>query len=178
VRASLATATLLLAITLCACRASDSSSSAKRYANKEQGYSVAEPESWTPALVRGYAQFSSSNADARRHTIVVRASDKPKELVEGKPTTREDVLVATEKVLRALPGVELQPARPLGGAKLAGARYSLTFTPSNAQGRYRRDQATLVGRKHVYRVIYTAPADEPIDEAAFQQMISTLGEEG
>jgi hypothetical protein len=167
---------LMLALSLAACAPSDSSDAFERYANAEQRYTVAQPDGWKPAIVRGLTQFSTANADRAKHTIVVRAADLPPEITEGKRTTHKDVIAATERALRGLPRAKLGAPESLLTGQLPGARFSVTFVPRGKQATYRREHAVLIGTRRLYHVMYTRPDDEPIDAAAFQQMVTTLTE--
>lgn len=167
--------TVLPILTLAACAGGDSSSF-DRYANGEQRYAVAQPDGWKPATVRGVTQFSSSNADLTKHTIVVRAADIPPEITEGKATTHKDVIAATERALRGLPRAKVGSPETLLGGELPGARFSLTFVPRGKTSTYRREHAVLIGAKRLFHVMYTRPGNEQIDEAAFKQMVTTLTE--
>ena len=171
-----------LTLLLSACTASEPMSfeTGERYENAEQGYGLTQPVGWTRDLVRGSAQFApTAGASGKRnakHTIVVRASEKPRELKEGKPTTNEDVIAATELVLRGMPQAKLTAKSAIADARLPGARFSVTFVPPGHKQRYRRDHAVLVGTSRVFHVLYTGPAGEPVDEAAFNKMVFTLSE--
>jgi hypothetical protein len=164
------------------CTASESplSEPSAVYRHAEQGYMVATPKGWTATMVRGSAQFAppvGAKSAGRKHTIVIRAQERPAELTEGKPATREDMLLATEKVLRALPRATVGARTAIADSELPAARYSLTFAPPLADGRsYRREHVVIVGSKRLFHVIYTAPAGEAVDEAALVAMASTLTE--
>jgi len=165
---------LLLATSLAACAASDDDR--QRYVDPAKSFEVVQPDAWRSTMVRGSAEFRRSDPHHGRHTIIVRTAERPREITEGKPTTRDDVVEATTRVLKALPKAKLDKTQPVAGADLSATRFSLTFEPRNAKGRYRREHAVLVGNKHVFHVIYTAPIGESIDEQAFNTMISTLTE--
>lgn len=149
----------------------------ERYDNAEQRYSVAQPEGWTPSIVRGSAQFTSrAGAALKKHTIVVRAAEMPREITEGKSTTRDDVVAATARVLNAMPRARVGEGQVVASTELPATRFSLTFLPRGFKETYRREHVVLVGSKRLYHVIYTAPAGESIDEAAFKTMVTTLTE--
>lgn len=169
--------TLILGAAACGTVASVNLDLGDRYISPEQAYSLVQPSGWTASTLHGFAQFKPT-ADVKRtgHTIMVRAAAKPHELSEGKPTTREDVIEATEKVLRALPNATLGATHPVENAELHGAHYSLRFLHSTRKTEFRRDHAVLVGSRHVYHVIYTAPASDAIDTGAFEQIVNTLRE--
>lgn len=175
-------ATLALAALLSACGPSDPISEhlGDRYVNKEQHYSVTTPNGWEVTLVRGSSQFAprAKTANNAKHTIVVRETRKPPELREGSATSIDDVVNSTERVLRALPQANLGDRKQLSDSELAGALFSLTFTPRGLQSPYLREQAVLVGSKHIYHVIYTAPAGELFEEPAFKTMVASFHEEG
>ncbi len=153
------------------------SESQERY-DSQQGYVVDLPDGWTPVLVRGAVQFTPSASKLARHTIGVRAADRPSQIGEGTPATFGAIVATTEKALRGLPRSKLAASSPLEGAELPGARWALTFVPRGLTRSYRREHVILVGAKHVFHVMYTAPATEPVDEAAFRSVVTTLLEEG
>jgi len=162
-----------------ACSASESIEvrSTQRYVSSDGAFSVERPEGWNVKLLNGgLVQFSDGDAAHAKQTIVIRAADKPRELIEGKLTTIGDVIVATERVLRGMPRAKLGVRRDVGRAALLGVRFSLTFVPRGLTRTYRREHAVLMGSDHLFHVIYTSPASEPIDEAAFDHMVSTLTE--
>jgi hypothetical protein len=169
-----------IVVALAGCAVSDSlvSTSEQRYHNETQGYAVDQPSGWSPAIVRGSAQFSPGAADKQRHTIVVRSATKPREMIEGQPTTTEQLVAATERVLRGLPKAKLGDRAPIVGAELPGTRFTVTFVPRGQTKSYRRDHAVLVGTKRIFHVFYTSPVNEPVDEAAFKAMVTSLTEEG
>jgi hypothetical protein len=172
-------ATLLAVVTVVACGNSGSSEVGKVYRNEAQGYAVAQPDGWDVSTVREHAQLTSSSASKRKHTIVIRSTPKPAELKEGQRTTNATIAAATERVLRDLPHAKLEAtAKKIEGTELAAVRFSLSFTPRGLARRYQREHAVLVGTKHIYHVIYTAPASEAIDEASFARVVATLSEEG
>jgi len=174
----------LLVLVTVACGSTDSVKleTGEPYTNEEQAYSVLQPPGWIATSVRGSTQFTikpdGQPTKRAKHTIVVRATTKPSELTEGKPTTRDDVIAATQKVLLALPRSTLTSTQPLPNAELSGTRFTVTFVPPAQRKEYRREHAVLVGTQHIYHVIYTAPASEAIDEAAFTEIVNTLTERG
>ena len=174
------TRSILLCIVLAAMACgSESKDSFQHYANKEQAYSIAQPDGWQVAAANGFAQLSpKSDQTKRKHTIMIRSAEKPREIAEGRITSNEDVVAATARVLRGLPRANVSAPNRIEGAELSGARFSLSFVPRGMTSRYRREHAVLVGAHHIYHVIYTSPANEPIDEASFVRVVATLTEEG
>lgn len=169
----------ILALALFACAGSEAvTHSAVRYTNAEQHYSVDQPDGWTVGLERGAARFSPADKVKARHAVVIRSALRPRELVEGKPTTDEDVIAATSKVLTSLPQAKLEDKTVLPSGGLAGVRFTVTFTPIRSSTRYRRTQVTLFGHNRLFHVIYVAPEADVVDEDVLKQMVSTLDEEG
>jgi hypothetical protein len=166
---------LLVTLVVGACTSS-STDARPRYLDPNKAYTVVQPDAWSPSIVRGLAELRRTDTAHARHTIVIRASERPASIIDGKATTREDVLASTTKALVALPGASVASPKPVADAGLPATRFSLTFQPRGLSARYRREHAVLVGAKHLYHVIYTAPAGEPIDERAFSTMVTTLTE--
>jgi hypothetical protein len=166
---------MVLACGLGACALPDSDDRS-RYSDPHEAYTVVQPDGWTPGIVRGHTELRRNDAQHKRHTIVIHSNTRPAEITDGKATTREDVVATTTKVLRALPKASVSDARPIADTTIPATRFSLTFEPRGLATRYRREHAVLVGSKHLYHVIYTAPANEAIDEGAFTTMVSSLTE--
>jgi len=168
-----------LALFLCsACGIGGSSEPKRRYSNEAQGYVIAQPDGWTAWEHRGFAQLTPVRSKSmQRHTIVIRAAKKPQQVVDGKPTTDADLVAATERVLRALPKSTLSTKAAFDG-ELKGVRFSLSFVPRGLTRPYRREHALLLGSTHVFHIIYTSPSNEPMDEASFRTVVTTLSEEG
>jgi hypothetical protein len=165
---------IIAAIAIAGC--ADDKRSGEHHANAPAGYSLDYPSSWSRSTERGFARFAPRSAESKT-TILVRSSPKPAEIVEGRPTSQSDVLVATEHVLRSLPRAKLASREPLAKTRLPGARFFVTFTPPGLQVSYQRVHVTLVGVRRVFHVILTAPSSERLDEAALTQMVSSLREE-
>jgi hypothetical protein len=156
-------------LALLGCGTADQSVDLRR---SEEGYSLQEPDGWTPTRVRNSMQFTAPNTpQTRRHAIVVRTAPIPKE------SSTAELVVATERVLRALPAARMDEPRIWSNGTLPGTRFSVTFKPSGQHATYVREHAVLFGRR-MFHVIYTAPAGEKIDEAAFLKILNSLNEEG
>jgi hypothetical protein len=171
----------LLALTLCvACGTSGSGGSDRIYANPAQGYSIAKPNGWEASRLRDVVELTpTDNSAKRKHTIVIRSTAKPRELREGKPATKEAIVATTERVLRGLPRAKLEAkATSIDNSELPAMRMSISFVPQGFTRSYRREHAVLIGAKHIYHVFYTSPASEPVDEASFARVVTTLTEEG
>jgi hypothetical protein len=153
-----------------------SSDSGAHYAG--HGFAANPPTGWQSAEVRGNVQFTSREPARAKHTIVIRAAEKPRELREGTPSTVDGIVDTTAIVLRALPKSNVASRTTIAGAELPGAVFSLSFVPRGLETRYRREHAVLVGKKRMFHVIYTAPADETVDKTAFDRIVTTLAEEG
>jgi hypothetical protein len=148
------------------------------YANESQGYALVRPQGWEVSEVRGHTQLAPTWDKAKaKHTIVIRAAAKSAQIFEGKPTTPADLAESTERALRGLPRAKLAAKATLEGTELPGVRYSVSFVPRGLGKTYRREHALIVGSKHVFHVIYTSPANEPVDEASFKTVVATLTEE-
>ncbi len=142
--------------------------------NKEGGYSVGQPAGWSSALDRGVTRFSRGSG---KQTILIRSAPRPAEIVEGKPTSNEDIVEATRKVLQRMTTAKLEQPEHLESPGLEGARFSLTYRPLTVGRTYRRMHIVLLGEKHLFHVTQTAPVDEPLDEQALDGVITTLSEE-
>ena len=143
----------------------------------EQGFTASLPAGWRSSFVRGNVQLTSPEQSLAKHTIIVRAADKPRELREGTPATAEHIVDTTEQVLRGLRKAEIARRAAIVGAKLPGAVFTLSFVPRGLARPYQREHAVLVGKKRMFHIIYTAPAGEPVDKAAFERVVTTLVEE-
>jgi hypothetical protein len=171
-------ASLLAALVAAACADSEPTSNAeRRHASPELGLSVGSPAGWTAITKRGALELApeAELAGRAKHTIVIRAAERPRELRDGTPATRDGLVAATETALRAFPRAKLEQTRALEGTSFDGVRVSMTFVPRGLARTYRREHAMLIG-KRLYHVMYTAPAGEPIDEDAFKTVLTTLGE--
>jgi hypothetical protein len=142
--------------------------------NKEQHYSVDVPEDWVTSSPRGVAQFASPKLP--RHTIIIRVADRPKSLGESKPATDDALVDVTEHVLASLPKATMEKRSVLTAAELPGVLFDLTFAPHGAPVRYHRAHAFLLGEEHLYHVIYSAPAGEPIQTDAYNLIVHSLTE--
>lgn len=167
--------TLFLPMLAAACIGEDRDD-AVRYSDPAKTFEVVQPDAWRPQQVRGSVEFRREGVPHKRHTIVVRSSERPLELIEGRKTTRDDVVAATASALSAMPNADVGAPQPVARAELPATRFSLTFEPRSVSGRYHREHAVLTGRTHLFHVIYTAPVGEPIDERAFTNLVSTLTE--
>ena len=167
----------LLLAAVCACAASDNSG--REYISEKHGYAVAQPEGWEVAEVRGFAQLSpQADAKRKKHTIVIRAANKPPQIRDGQSTTPAEIVESTERVLQGLPRAKLSKKTQVEGSSLPAVRFSVSFVPSGVTRTYRREHALLIGSKRVYHIFYTSPANEAIDEASFRKVITSLTEEG
>lgn len=158
--------------------ASDAGPSAERLTSTAHGFSVEQPAGWADTVVRGSVQLAPVDAKLARHTIVVRATERPREIVEGTPATPAAIIATTEQVLRDWPRTTVAPRGHLSAARLPGARFALTFLPRRLDRTYRREHVVLVGARRVFHVMYTAPANEAIEESALDRVVATLAEEG
>jgi len=166
---------ILIAMVLAACSGSDRDESSQIYSNKADGYSVGQPDGWNTSDDRGSTRFSRSTG---KQTIVVRSARRPTEITEGKPTTNEDVIVATSLVLQRMSRTKLVDPVRVENAELTGVRFTLTYQPPDVRTPYQRTHVVLFGEKRLYHVIQTAPQGEPVDDGALKEMVSTLTEEG
>lgn len=147
----------------------------KQYVDPAGVYSVELPEGWDSTMVRGAVQVTGNGRNGgRRHTIVIRASQKP--AMSERTLTVADFADLTEVVVRGLPRAKLEGRGDLARARLPGALFTLTFVPRGSHTSYRRTHALLVGSTHLFHVIYTSPAAEPVDESAFNIVVRTLTE--
>jgi hypothetical protein len=168
---------LVVLLVLCACASTDRSG--REYLDEKHGFTIAQPEGWDIAEVRGHAQLSPTrDAKRKKHTIVIRAALKPAQIRDGQATTPAELITSTERVLQGLPRATISNKTELEGTSIPAVRFSLSFLPGSASRTYRREHALLIGSRHVYHVIYTSPANEAIDEASFKKVLTTLTEEG
>ena len=168
-------AAFVLALGVSSCSVQDDDD-VQRYSDPDKTYVVAQPSEWEAAITRGHTELRSTDRQRTRHTIVIRSAVRPREIVDGKPTTREDVVTATTKALRALPRSSVRAVTTVEDTEIPATRFSLTFQPRGLSALYRREHVLLLGAKHLYHVSYTAPANEAIDERAFSTMVTTLTE--
>jgi hypothetical protein len=178
----------MLAFIFCltACGTSDSRREPRNiYVDAAHAYRVGIPRGWTSTAVRGMTQLSPETGDAHgAQQIVIRATEKPtrrdgpSSLHDGTQdeTVVSELAATTESVLRGLPRAQLESRKTVESARLPGVEFSLTFVPRGMTRMYRRAHAMLVGSTHLYHVIYTSPADQPIDEDAFKTVVTTLNE--
>jgi hypothetical protein len=166
-------AAILCCTLLVACAAGGSE---RRHVEVGQDYSVDQPDGWEATSVRGATRIAPGpSAKEAKHTITIRAADRPHEIVEGKRARREDIVAATERVLRAMPQAKLEHHRELEGDALSGVRFSVTFVPRGLATKYRRQHVLLFGSSsRIFHVFYTAPAHEPVNEDAFETVVTTL----
>lgn len=164
---------ILLLATALGCGATESPNNVFR--NQTDAYAVAQPVGWTTSNDHGATRFAPRSG---KQTIVVRSALRPQEIVEGKPTTDDDLVAATARVLVHLSRARILGQNALEGGELAGVRFTLTFVPRGQRVAYQRVHAVLFGARHVFHVIATAPQGESIDQSALNEMISTLTEEG
>jgi hypothetical protein len=143
------------------------------FQNREHGYSVGQPEGWTTSNDRGSTRFSPANG---KQTIVVRSALRPNEIIEGKPTSNDDVIAATRKVLAQL-SPRVGGPNPIDDAELTGVEFELTFKPPSVGTLYQRKHVVLFGQQRIFHVIWTAPQGEGFEEAAMRLVVSTLKEE-
>jgi hypothetical protein len=165
----------LLSLTiLAACTSSDDGIETKTLVNKDQHYRLERPQDWEPSSVRGMAQLVTTKLP--RHTIVIRVADRPVSLGESRPGTDASIVDMTERVLMDLPKAKLADKSAVTGSELPGVVFDLTFAPHSAHGRYHRAHALLLGQEHLYHVIYSAPANEPIQWDAYNAVVRSLNE--
>ena len=165
---------VLVFAALVGCSGSTSSEPSQIFTHRDQGYSIGQPDGWSSSDDQRATRFTSPSG---KQTVVVRSVPRPKEIVEGKPTTSEDVVEATRAALQRLTREKLEAPTRVDG-ELSGTRFSFTFQPPSTGKPYRRNHAVLLGRSHIFHVIQTAPLGEKLDEQVLQEMISTLVEEG
>jgi hypothetical protein len=159
---------------LAACTSSNDGIETNTFVNKDQGYRVETPQGWDATNVRGMTQLAT--AKLQKHAIVIRVADRPPTLGEGKPSTDTALIDQTERVLKDLPKAKLTDKSSVTGADIPGVMFDLTFAPQNVRGRYHRAHALLLGKEHLYHVIYSAPAGEPIQWDAYNAVVRSLNE--
>ena len=128
---------------------------------------MAALDGWVESIDLGSTVFRDGSS-----TISVRVAPRP---------AGEDVVAATGKVLRALPGAKVEgPTRLEVSGFEAAFAFDLTFTPERAERRrYQRRHVVLLGRTSVFHLFHTAPAGSLSDTAAsFEQSVKTFREEG
>jgi hypothetical protein len=141
------TAILLVVSAIAGCATNDASDitpSKHRYVNKVDGYSVDQPDGWSQDMERGAARFLPSPSS--KQTIIVRSAPRVAE-IKDRRVTNEDLVDATAQVLRGLPRAQLKSSMKVGGAKLPGVRFALTFVPFGRQTTYRREHVLLLGER-------------------------------
>jgi hypothetical protein len=155
----------------------DRSTDLRLFSDHAGGYSTVEPDAtWTKSTDRGAVIFVGTG-NRSKHTIVIRAAEKPSQLAENTPSTPTNVAIATERVLSAMPGARVEKKWQVEGTDLPTTEFSLTFTPTAASRRtYQRRHAEITASKHIFHVVYTAPADEDIDQATYDAMVAAIQE--
>jgi hypothetical protein len=134
-----------------------------------EGFSCSVPADWTSSNDRGAVILHPPGSSAR--TIAIRA------VPVNSPEAAQKVIDATDIVLRGLPSATVSAKREVS-ASLPATAYRLTFTPPNAKGLYKRTHVVLVGERHVFHVIDTAPSKVAADDATRNQLIASFTEEG
>lgn len=165
----------LVLVCIVACGGGAATEPSRIFAHHEQGYSVGQPEGWVTSDDQGATRFA---APSGKQTIVVRSAHRPKEIVEGKPTTTEDIVDATRAALQRLSRDKLGSPLRIEGGGLPGVQFSFKFRPQSAPKTYQRTHVVLIGERHLFHVMQTGPLDEKLDEQAMQAMVATLVEEG
>lgn len=162
------------AILTAACGGSDRPEPNQFYQNRADGYSVGQPDGWITSTDRGSTRFAPTNG---KQTIVVRSAPRLSEIIEGQPTSNDDITDATRRVLERMTA-KLDEPKSINGSELPGVEFSLTYRPPSIGRDYRRTHVVLFGRKRLFHIIQTGPQGEVLDENAMRLMVSTLTEEG
>lgn len=157
-----------------ACHSGSEMETSQIFTHPDQGYSVGQPEGWVISEDNGATRFTASTG---RQTIIVRSTPRPKEIVEGKPTTADDVIDATEASLKRLTRDKLDSPSYLEGSELPGAQFSFTYRPPSSGMPYQRVHVVMLGKRHLFHVIQTAPLGDRLDDKSMQTMIATLEEQ-
>jgi hypothetical protein len=157
-----------LAFLLIACGASgELSGSGNVYTNQPQGYSVEAPNAWSVLNDRGSTRFVLPGV---KTSITIRSAPR-----NG---AGDDELVSdTMRTLQALPRARISDRTRFEGAAMPGESFTLTYRPNGATVTYQRTHIVLLGRKHVFHVIYIAPDNTPVDRQGLRDMVTTLREE-
>ncbi len=147
-----------------------------RYTNQQDGYATDAPDEWSVSEDRGSTIFTAPNG--KKHTIVVRAAARPRQLVEGRNTTTDDITAATERVLRTLPNATIVRRWSFSDAAMPAQAFAVEFSPPGLDRRYQRVHVVALGAQRLFHLSYTAPAGDQISEAALEHMVIGLQEEG
>jgi len=169
---------IFIPVLLASCTGRDASRSDRpshHYKAPDGSFSVDAAEDWTASIDRGASLFVP--AKGGKQTIVVRSSTRHKELKEGHQASNDDLANATADVLGRLPSAAIEKRWKVSGDGLSGEAFSVRFTPQTVHQPYHRTHVVLFGKSKLFHVIYTAPADDTIDESALNEMVSSLREE-
>lgn len=146
------------------------------YRSAEDGFAMHRLAGWTDSRERGSVIFRAPKGFGLDHSTVVVRSLLREEI---KPHARDPqgLARATAAILAGLPGSTVSKATDVKLDGLAGARYEVSFEPPGRDERYRRTQIALVGDRHVFHLMHTAPADVFDQTAAeFEQVVASFEE--
>ena len=172
---------LTLAMLVAACTDQDENATPSeslathRYTDREARYAVDAPDEWAVSQERGSTIFTAPHG--KKHTIIVRAAPKPVHFVDGRETSTEDVVGATERVLKTLPAATIKRRWEIAGSGFPARAFALTFSPPGVGKPYQRVHVVVVGNERLFHLIYTAPAGETVSDATLEQMVRGLKEE-
>jgi hypothetical protein len=150
--------------------------SADRYRSVDDGFAMARLAGWTDSREKGSIVFRGPEGiGLDKNTVVVRAV--PLERVKQHARDQHGLARATAAILAGLPGSEVSKATDVKLDDLAGSRFEVSFEPSGKERPYRRTQITLLGDRHVFHLMHTAPA-EVFDQTAaeFEQAVASFEE--
>jgi hypothetical protein len=160
-------AVLLAALAACSTDASE------RIVVGDQGFSVGALDGWTLARRGEDAVLTAESGGSQ--TIAVRTGRRKPGLDRNDPSS---IIAATERVLAAMPRVKLGPGLAVRAGALEGRRYDLRFVPPGRDREYQRTHVVLVGERHFWHLVHTAPADAAMDARAFDSIVASFAEEG
>lgn len=160
----------LLLLTAGCNRASD------RFRAPEEGFEMRKLAGWTDSRESGSVVFRGpADVGLEHNTVVVRAV--PKDRVKPHTRTPRGLVRATGSILAGLPNSKVSPVRDVELDGLAGGRFDVSFEPPGKSERYRRTQIALVGDKHIFHLMHTAPEEALAQTAAlFDQVVASFEE--
>ena len=143
-----------------------------RFVAKGQHYSLRELDGWTRSEEFGATVWRSGET-----SIAVKAVPPGESRGRGWP---EEVMKATEVVLKAMPGAQVSVGRPGELNGFLTSTFDLTFHPENREDTFARRHTVLVSKsRRIFHVFVTSrDALEAQGLREFDDVVTSLREEG
>ena len=168
---------VLFVVALMAAGAAACAADVPRYVAKDDHFSIAPLDGWRAERQLGSVVFVQDEVgeDTGEATIAVRSVAK--DWAERRDTAQ--LLAATEKVLRSLPGAQVSGPVKVDKAGAAAFAFDLTWTPEGQGGaRFERRHVVVIGRGRVLHLLHTGPAGSLADtQKDFDAVVATIREE-